>query len=153
MNEGAPIQSFEVAVSAVSIAHIQKICPNVEGAWTFLTSTQTYWIWRSVLPAGEVVSADGSTGATTSSPGGFWVNSGVGTTGGGAALPQVNTIAVGAVGSGRLVDLAVPPAGGETSVVFVKSVLDFFRWDPVSTTAADAISVVALLANGVAAGR
>jgi hypothetical protein len=67
-------------------------------------------------------------------------------------LPQVNTIATGATGSGRLVDLPVPSAGRE-SLVFVKCVRDSFRWDPTSALAADGISVVALLANGAAAGR
>lgn len=67
-------------------------------------------------------------------------------------LPQVATIAAGAVGSGRLVDLPVPTSA-RSAVVFVQNVKDYFRWNPTDTATADGITIVAALANGASAGR
>jgi len=70
----------------------------------------------------------------------------------GAALP-FNTVAVGALGSGRLIDVALAGLIDGTSLAWVESVKDTWRWDATSTLTADNITVANPLANGANPGR
>jgi hypothetical protein len=65
------------------------------------------------------------------------------------------TVAAGAEGSGRLLDITAEQLDAlkRGSVVWVESVKDRFRWDPDSTQAADNVTVCNPTVNGTNAGR
>jgi len=71
----------------------------------------------------------------------------------GASALRFNTIAVGAVGSGRLIDVPLAGLIDGTSLAWTESVKDTWRWDATSTLTADNITVENPLANGVNPGR
>jgi hypothetical protein len=75
--------------------------------------------------------------------------------GGGTGVPpSFNTIATGAAGSGRLIDLTVAQLATLTQgdALWVESVKDTFRWEPTSVLVPDQITIVNPTANG-ATGR
>jgi hypothetical protein len=73
--------------------------------------------------------------------------------GGGAGALRFNTVAVGALGSGRLIDVALAGLVDGTSLAWVESVKDTWRWDATSVLTADNITVANPTANGVNPGR
>ena len=73
--------------------------------------------------------------------------------GGGAGALRFNTVAVGALGSGRLIDTSLAGLVDGTSLAWVESVRDTWRWDATSTATADNISVCNPTANGANPGR
>jgi hypothetical protein len=72
---------------------------------------------------------------------------------GGAGALRFNTVAVGAIGSGRLIDTSLSGLVDGTSLAWVESVKDTWRWDATSTLTADNITVCNPTANGVNPGR
>ena len=73
--------------------------------------------------------------------------------GGGSGALRFNTVAVGALGSGRLIDTALTGLVDGTSLAWVESVKDTWRWDATSTLTADNITVCNPTANGANPGR
>ena len=73
--------------------------------------------------------------------------------GGGAGALRFNTVAVGALGSGRLIDTSLAGLVDGTSLAWVESVKDTWRWDATSTATADNITVCNPTANGANPGR
>ena len=73
--------------------------------------------------------------------------------GGGAGALRFNTVAVGALGSGRLIDTSLAGLVDGTSLAWVESVKDTWRWDATSTLTADNITVANPTANGANPGR
>jgi len=72
---------------------------------------------------------------------------------GGSGALRFNTVAVGALGSGRLIDVAMAGLVDGTSLAWVESVKDTWRWDATSTLTADNITVCNPTANGANPGR
>jgi hypothetical protein len=73
--------------------------------------------------------------------------------GGGAGALRYNTVAVGVLGSGRLIDADIVGLVDGTSLAWVESVKDTWRWDATSTATADNITVCNPTANGANPGR
>ena len=81
---------------------------------------------------------------------GYWERRGGSS--GGAGL-RFNTVALGASGSGRLIDVGLSGLVDGVSTAWVESVKDTWRWDATSTLTADNITVCNPTANGANPGR
>jgi len=71
----------------------------------------------------------------------------------GSAGLRFNTVAIGASGSGRLIDVGLSGLVDGVSTAWVESVKDTWRWDATSTLTADNITVCNPTANGANPGR
>lgn len=150
MPQSGPYQSYEIPVNVATIAELARVVVPIEGAPVSCIATGSTWYSSFTLPGGRTVSVDGSSGAIAASNGTYWLQGGA--AGSGATF---NTVAAGASGSGRLLDvslafLLVLNAG---AAFFVKSQLAVWRWIPTSTVAADNKTTCNPTANGVSAGR
>lgn len=150
MPQSGPFQSYEIPVNVATVTELARVVVPVEGAPVYCVATGSTWYSSFTLPGGRTVSVDGSSGAITASNGTYWLQGGA--AGDGAAF---NTVAAGAAGSGRLLDvslafLLVLNAG---AAFFVKSQLAVWRWIPTSTVAGDNKTTCNPTSNGVSAGR
>lgn len=149
-----PYQTYQIRVSASTLAELQSLSPGVNGAPCFFRDKLEPWYWFETLPAGVTSSNDGSTGATFSTPGGSWVALSVLLTI--VAAPTLRFDSITKASAKRLIDaplsfisLLVP----YVTRVYTATVRDYWYWDPLSTAAHDGITIVNPTANGVNAGR
>jgi hypothetical protein len=119
-----------------------------DGETVWVRSTQAMYVYR--VNSGLV--PDGANVIASLYGNGVWEKLNVSAA---ASLGPFNTVAAGAVGSGRLIDVDSTQIGLLTSGtrVWVISMLDFWRWDPLSTLTSDNATVVNPTANGVNPGR
>jgi len=125
------------------------VCPGDE---VYVVSEDTDYIYRNT---GANPPADGFNIIKAVFLPGIWerrnnVPAGAGV---GASALRFNTIAVGAVGSGRLIDVALAGLIDGTSLAWTESVKDTWRWDATSVLVADNITVANPIANGANPGR
>jgi len=125
------------------------VCPGDE---VYVVSEDTDYIYRNT---GANPPADGFNIIKAVFLPGIWerrnnVPAGAGV---GASALRFNTVAVGAVGSGRLIDVPLAGLIDGTSLAWTESVKDTWRWDATSTLTADNITVANPIANGVNPGR
>lgn len=70
-----PYQSYQIVVSVSTLTELKTMQPpGVDGAPTFFRDNGLPWFWFRNLPAGYVVSADGSNGVVSSNKSGFFVS-------------------------------------------------------------------------------
>jgi hypothetical protein len=143
----SPIDSISTVVEM-----LQQTDYTVEdGETCWVRATQAMYVFR--LNSGLV--PDGVNVIASLYSSGVWQKLNVGAVGPGSSLGPFNTVATGAVGSGRLLDVTAAQIAGLTNgqSAWVISVRDVWRWDPASTQAADNITICNPTANGVNPGR
>src|SRR3990167_9018154 len=121
----------------------------IPGDEVYVVDQDCDYVYR--LPTGAAHVADGFNIIDAVFLSGFWERRGSSSPGGGGL--RFNTVAVGAAGSGRLIDADISGLVDGSSVAWVESVKDSWRWDATSTLTADNITVCNPTANGVNPGR
>jgi hypothetical protein len=143
----SPIDSINTIVEM-----LQQTDYTVEdGETVWVRSTLALYVYR--VNSGLV--PDGVNVIASLYGNGVWQKLNVAPIGPGSALGPFNTVAVGAAASGRLIDVTAAQLAGLSSgaTVWVISVLDYWRWDPISTATSDSITICNPTANGVNPGR
>jgi hypothetical protein len=129
-----------------------------DGELVYVRLTQQWFVYR--VNSGLVV--DGINVIAPAYGNGVWELLNIGPGGANAGLGPFNTIATGAVGSGRLIDVTAGQIAllKRGNLAWVESVRDFFLWDPTSALAQDTfnaggtpMTIVNPTANGVNPGR
>lgn len=153
-----PYQSYQIRVSVANLTELVSVQGAVDGAPTFVKDHNEPWYWFATLPSGITASVDGSSGAIAGTHGGFYVSLAallalIFVIGGVAPFTGVNN------GSARLLKAISAFELGSLDtgdLVYVESVIDFWKWLPLSTEAdntATECTVCAPTIVGVGPGR